>query len=471
MGAKSATFRLKPDLAIVIDVTHGEGPGTGKWEAYPVNKVTIAHGPNIQPKLEKIAVEAAKENGVDTVMEVCTGVTATDACETQTAAGGRAVAASVHTAQIHAHLRGAFEAGHRAGNGRLIALVIEKIAREWEGFFMVLKELCLLRGVSGDEGRVRDFIQSHIKAHADRIWTDPIGNLMAYKKGTEGKKHVLLAAHMDEVGFMVLGINDNGLLSYEPVGGIDARVVVSKPVLVGEKEVPGVIGAKAIHLQTRAEFEKVLKHEDLYIDIGASTKEEAEKLVSVGDYVSFRSDWREFARALSRQRRSTTGVGCMTLMSLLENDYPCDITCAFTVQEEIGLRGAACVGHNVQADEAIVLEGTPPTIWATCLPTCASAAWARAWPSPLWTGPAFPAAPCGRSCATRRRKRGIAWQFKQSVSGGNDAGAIQLSREGRAHGRTQRTLPQHPFRRQRGRLFRHRGAVPPCRQLSEEAVR
>ena len=124
---------------------------------------------------------------------------------------------------------------------------------------MVLKELCLLRGVSGDEGRVRDFIQSHIEAHADRIWTDPIGNLMAYKKGTEGKKHVLLAAHMDEVGFMVLGINDNGLLSYEPVGGIDARVVVSKPVLVGEKEVPGVIGAKAIHLQTRAEFEKVLE--------------------------------------------------------------------------------------------------------------------------------------------------------------------------------------------------------------------
>ena len=157
---------------------------------------------------------------------------------------------------------------------------------------MVLKELCLLRGVSGDEGRVRDFIKSHIEAHADRIWTDPIGNLMAYKKGTEGKKHVLLAAHMDEVGFMVLGINDNGLLSYEPVGGVDARVVVSKPVLVGEKEVPGVIGAKAIHLQTRAEFEKVLKHEDLYIDIGASTKEEAEKLVSVGDFVSFRSDWR-----------------------------------------------------------------------------------------------------------------------------------------------------------------------------------
>ena len=171
---------------------------------------------------------------------------------------------------------------------------------------MVLKELCLLRGVSGDEGRVRDLIRAHVEKHATRVWTDPIGNLMAYKKGTEGKKHVLLAAHMDEVGFMVLGINDNGLLSYEPVGGIDARVVVSKPVLVGEKEVPGVIGAKAIHLQTRAEFEKVLKHEDLYIDIGASTKEEAEKLVSVGDTFPSAPTGASSARALSKSRRSTT---------------------------------------------------------------------------------------------------------------------------------------------------------------------
>ena len=163
---------------------------------------------------------------------------------------------------------------------------------------------------------------------------------------------------MDEVGFMVLGINDNGLLSYEPVGGIDARVVVSKPVLVGDAEVPGVIGAKAIHLQTRAEFEKVLKHDDLYIDIGASTKEEAEKLVKPGDYVSFRSDWQEFGAGLVKAKALDDRVGCMTLMSLLENDYPCDITCAFTVQEEIGLRGAACVGHSVEADEALILEGT-----------------------------------------------------------------------------------------------------------------
>ena len=134
VGAKSATFRLKPDLAIVIDVTHGEGPGTGKWEAYPVNKVTIAHGPNIQPKLEKIAVETAKENGVDTVMEVCTGVTATDACETQTAAGGvPSLLLSIPLKYMHTSVE-LLKLDTVRETGRLIALVIEKIAREWEGF-------------------------------------------------------------------------------------------------------------------------------------------------------------------------------------------------------------------------------------------------------------------------------------------------------------------------------------------------
>ena len=134
VGAKSAAFRLKPDLAVVIDVTHGEGPGTGKWEAYPVNKVTIAHGPNIQPKLEKIAVEAAKENGVDTVMEVCTGVTATDACETQTAAGGvPSLLLSIPLKYMHTSVE-LLKLDTVRETGRLIALVIEKIAREWEGF-------------------------------------------------------------------------------------------------------------------------------------------------------------------------------------------------------------------------------------------------------------------------------------------------------------------------------------------------
>ena len=134
VGAKSATVRLRPDLAIVIDVTHGEGPGTGKWEAYPLEKVTIGHGPNIHPKLEKIAVEVAKENGVNVAMEVCTGVTATDASRTQTAGGGvPSLLLSIPLKYMHTTVE-LLKLDTVRETGRLIALVIERIAREWEGF-------------------------------------------------------------------------------------------------------------------------------------------------------------------------------------------------------------------------------------------------------------------------------------------------------------------------------------------------
>ena len=298
------------------------------------------------------------------------------------------------------------------------------------GIYVVLKELCMLRGVSGDEGRVRDFIRARVQGHATRVWVDPIGNLLAYKKGSTGKKHVLLAAHMDEVGFMVLGVNDNGLLSYEPVGGIDARAVVSKPVLVGDGEVPGVIGAKAIHLQTRADFKKVLGHSELYIDIGASTREEAEKLVSPGDYVTFRSDWREFGSGLVKAKALDDRVGCMTLMSLLENEYACDITCAFTVQEEIGLRGGACVGYSVEADEALILEGTTSNDLGDVPGHLRVCEVGKGVAISFMDRASVSSRPIWQALRDVAAQEGVAWQFKQSVSGGNDAGEIQLAREG-----------------------------------------
>ncbi len=295
---------------------------------------------------------------------------------------------------------------------------------------MVLKELCQLRGVSGDEGRVRDFVRAHAEKHADSVCVDPMGNVLAYKKGKKSHKHVMLAAHMDEVGFMILGINDNGLLSYRPVGGIDPRVVISKPVLVGDKEVPGVIGAKAIHLQSRAEFEKMLKHDDLYIDIGASSKAEAEKLVEPGDYATFLSDWREFGEGLVKAKALDDRIGVMALLSILEGEYPCDITCAFTVQEEIGLRGAICAGYNVEADEAIVLEGTTANDLGDVpehLKVCRvghGAALSFMDNASIANKPLF------RRLRETAEALSIRWQLKRFVSGGNDAGQLQLQRGG-----------------------------------------
>ena len=224
---------------------------------------------------------------------------------------------------------------------------------------MVLKELCTLRGVSGNEHEVRDFLLEKVRKTADEVRVDRMGNVLAVKKADRADAPtILLDAHMDEVGMIVVGVNDNGLLSYDTVGGIDSRVVVSKRVRVGEKAVPGVIGAKAIHLQTAAERETVLGHSDLYIDIGAKDKAQAEEMVKPGDYVSFDSDYVEFGDGYVKARALDDRVGCMTLLRILENRYDVNVVCAFTCQEEIGLNGALAARFGVECDAAVVMEGT-----------------------------------------------------------------------------------------------------------------
>ena len=166
---------------------------------------------------------------------------------------------------------------------------------------MVLKDLTALSGVAGNEKAVRDYIIEKASPLAE-VRVDRMGNVFAYKKGKDSSRHVMLAAHMDEVGMIVTEINDKGFLSYGCCGGIDPRVVVSKRVLVGEKRVPGVIGAKAIHLQSGGERDSVMQHSSLYIDIGAGDKAAAEKLVSPGDYVTFDSEWVEFGNGLVKAK-------------------------------------------------------------------------------------------------------------------------------------------------------------------------
>lgn len=293
---------------------------------------------------------------------------------------------------------------------------------------MVLKELTALRGVSGDEGAVRNYILERASALADRVEVDRLGNVLAFKKGTAEAGHVLLTAHMDEVGLIVKGIEDSGLLCYDTVGGIDPRVVVSKRVRVGEKGVPGVIGAKAIHLQSREERDCVLGHDQLFIDIGAADKASAEKLVSPGDYVSFESEWVEFGDGLVKVRALDDRVGCCNLLRLLEKRYPVDITCAFTVQEEVGLRGGRVAGFATPADCALVLEGTavndrgdePEHIRVGSLGAGVAISFMDR------ASIAHPG--LNRALRDLAQARDIAWQVKKFVSGGNEAGALQTVR-------------------------------------------
>ena len=213
---------------------------------------------------------------------------------------------------------------------------------------MLLKELTALRGVSGDEGEVRSFIVDQAAPWCDEIKVDNMGSVIAWKHSkTEGAPTVMIDAHMDEVGFLVQYIRDDGMIRYLPVGGVDAAVCVSKRVRIGKNAVPGVIGCKAVHLQEAGERSQALKHSQLLIDIGAKDKKDALTKVKVGDYITFDSDFVEFGEGLVKSRALDDRVGCAVMLELMKHEYPCNVAFCFTVQEEIGLRGAKAAAFRV----------------------------------------------------------------------------------------------------------------------------
>ena len=201
---------------------------------------------------------------------------------------------------------------------------------------MLLKRLTEGSGVSGNEKEVRDIIIDEIKDYVDDLKVDKLGNIIAYKKGQGSSKKLMVAAHMDEVGLMITDIDDMGLLKFTTVGGIDKRILVSKPVLIGKNKIPGVIGAKPIHLQKREEWKNTLNIEQMYIDIGVDGKAEAEKLVSIGEYVAFDSQYIEFGNNLVKSKALDNRVGCSLLIKLIQEIKDIEFYGIFTVMEEIG---------------------------------------------------------------------------------------------------------------------------------------
>ena len=223
----------------------------------------------------------------------------------------------------------------------------------------LLKELCRLNGVSGAEDPVRNFIQTQAQPYADSLRSDALGNLIVFKRGKKstGNK-LLLTAHMDEVGVIVTRITEEGFLKFDFVGGVDRRVAIGKPVVLGENEIPGLIGLKAIHLVSSEEEKKVPKTDALYIDIGAKDREEAEKLVPPGTYGSFVGPPQEFGQGFLKAKAIDDRIGCAIMLELLKEDLPLDVTFAFTAQEEVGTRGAFGTAFSVSPEVALVLETT-----------------------------------------------------------------------------------------------------------------
>ncbi len=294
-----------------------------------------------------------------------------------------------------------------------------------------LSELVKLRGVSGDESEVREYLKKQCAKLAGNVTVDRLGNVIAMKKGTKmPEKTVMCCAHMDEIGLIINAIESSGTLKFEVVGGMDARILVSKRVLVGENRLPGVIGIKAIHLLERADMDRPPKVSDLYIDIGATDADDAKKHVSKGDTCIFAGDMTEFGDALVKSRALDDRAGCAALLNALEYDYPVTVAAVFSVQEEVGLRGAQVASYAVAPDCAIVLEGTtcadmhgvPEHLKVTKIGEgCAVSIMDRA---------AIPYRGLRDFITSAADKNEIKWQYRAHTFGGTDAGAIQLAREG-----------------------------------------
>ncbi len=294
-----------------------------------------------------------------------------------------------------------------------------------------LETLCCLEGVTGGEDEVRDYILERAMPHADEICTDALGNLMVFKKGavTPAKK-VMLCAHMDEVGLIVTSFTDEGYLRFSQAGGLDRRVILGKKVFVGPGRVLGVVGSKAVHMTTAEQRKKLPEMRDMYIDIGAASREEAEKLVHIGDLAAFDDTVVRFGDGFIKAKAIDDRVGCAAMLKLIESDIPCDCWFAFTVQEEVGTRGAAVAAKSIKPDVALILEGTT----AADIPGAEGAERV----CELGKGIVIPFMDRGtiydktlfKTLTRLAEEDEVPWQTKSKISGGTDASAVQRSEAG-----------------------------------------
>ncbi len=219
-----------------------------------------------------------------------------------------------------------------------------------------IREICELNGAAGSEDKVREYIKSHITA--DECFTDNLGNLIVFKRGRNTPKNkIMFAAHMDEVGFIITDIMEDGFLRIAPVGGINPGVVAGRG-LTTENGVKGVVGSKALHQQTKEEREKAPDFDSLYFDIGALSREEAEKYVQRGDYAYFDTDFFGFGDGYVKGKAVDDRLGCLLLMDMINSVPEYDAWFVFTSSEEIGTHGARAAAFTVAPDIAFVRETT-----------------------------------------------------------------------------------------------------------------
>jgi len=300
---------------------------------------------------------------------------------------------------------------------------------------LLLEKLSNAFGPSGCEHEVRSLVAQALREKVDDLQSDALGNLIAFKKGVgpEPRLKVMVDAHTDEVGFMVTRIDKNGSLGFRTVGGIDSRLLLAKRIVIGPKRLPGVILAPPIHLTKPEQRKQVIEIDQLAIDIGATSQDEAKELVQIGDYGAFDT---RFQALTGEGLRTVKGkafddrVGCAAAVALADGDYPIDLYLSFSAQEEVGLRGARVAAFRIEPDVAFALEGTicdDTPKQQDVSPT-----------TRLGMGPAIYV--MDRTFVADKRlvrllietaeESKILYQLRQPGVGGTDAGAIHLSKAG-----------------------------------------
>lgn len=298
----------------------------------------------------------------------------------------------------------------------------------------LLEKLCNAMSVSGDESEVRRIVLEEVKPYADEVKVDALGSVLVRKHAAPAARKnqrplkVLLDAHMDEIGLIITHGDDDGFYDFETVGGIDPRHLVGKQVIVGREHTPGVIGAKPIHLTTADERRHTVSVESMRIDLGPEGK------AKVGDRVTFATKFQRVGPSIL-SKAIDDRIGVAILIELLKHaPYPgIELCLAFSVQEEVGLRGAKVAGHYFEPDLSIAVDSTP----ARDLPDHDGGE-NTTYNTKLGLGPAVYVANSSTIDDPRLVKflqetaseGNIQYQIRQPGGGGTNAGAIQRSRAG-----------------------------------------
>lgn len=296
----------------------------------------------------------------------------------------------------------------------------------------LLNQICQTPGAPGYEKKIRELIIKEVTPYVDKVETDNMGNVYAIKKGKEAKK-VMIGAHMDEIGFIVTHIDDKGFIRFHTLGGFDPKTLTAQRVFIhGKEDVIGVMAAKPIHVMTTEERNKVAKITDFFIDTGL-TREEVEARIKIGDPITRERSFIEMGNCVnskSLDNRLAVFILIEALRELKDKEVPYDVYGVFTVQEEVGIRGANVSAMRINPDFGFGLD----TTIAYDLPGAA----AHEKITSLGDGAAIKIMDASTICDYRMvdymkktaDKHGIKWQPEILTAGGTDTAGIQRMTEG-----------------------------------------